>query len=588
MTNSAAKQRLIQPLIERLIAPSRPFEGPNADMAFNPALAEALALDPAATALLPGVRLPMAVDSARPELFRISSRGTLLFSPALLPRPKLLGVVVRWAQEAAFLLTEAGGSLSRQNAALAAATRHGAALIARLPIFARKELKRWIPAELWRDEALDEGPLTAAWLARTLGREFYAETPAEGEAGELALPVETLLEAGGDARIISSPESGMNRYGATSRPRPEAVHFSSSTASSVSDYAFGALDALRHALLVDVLFGGLSLAHANERLAEAVRREILGVLTLSADEADVILAPSGTDTELLALIVALAAGPRLANILIAPEETGRAVKTAAAGLYFQEGAAFAKGKRIWAAADIEVSSVAARDEAGRPFPLAAVDRAVGSLLEIAISQRRRALLHVLIGSKTGISAPSPKFVAVSGAPSRDVDVVADACQWRTAGETLGEWVRAGWMAQISGSKFFTGPPLCGALVVPAGCASGARPRLACGPRRQNSAGELLESALARRLRRTPRRGRELRAAAALGGGADRGDAVSRGLARSRADRVRRLLRRSARAFFRLPAFDRTRAAALRRRPRQPPRLRVFRRKFDHLFRRPRR
>jgi hypothetical protein len=280
--------------------------------------------------------------------------------------------------------------------------------------------------------------------------------------------VETLLEAGGDARIISSPESGMNRYGATSRPRPEAVHFSSSTASSVSDYAFAALDALRRALLVDVLFGGLSLAHANERLAEAVRREILSVLTLSADEADVILAPSGTDTELLALIVALAAGPRLANILIAPEETGRAVKTAAAGLYFQEGAAFAKGEKIWAAADIEVSSVAARDEAGRPFPLATIDRAVGTMLEIGISQRRRALLHVLIGSKTGISAPSPKFVAVSGAPSRDVDVVADACQWRTGGETLGEWVRAGWMAQISGSKFFTGPPLCGALVVPAG------------------------------------------------------------------------------------------------------------------------
>ena len=313
-------------------------------MAFNPALAEALALDPAAMALLPGVLLPMAVDSARPELFRISSRGTLLFSPALLPRPKLLGVVVRWAQEAAFLLAEAGGSPSRQNAALAAATRHGAALIARLPIVVRADLKKWIPAELWRDETLDEGLLTAAWLARTLGREFCAQTPAEGEAGELALPVETLLEAGGDARIISSPESGMNRYGATSRPRPEAVHFSSSTASSVSDYAFAALDALRRALLVDVLFHGLSLAHANERLAEALRREILRMLTLSEDEADVILAPSGTDTELLALIVALAAGPRLANILIAPEETGRAVKTAAAELYFQEGAAFAKGK----------------------------------------------------------------------------------------------------------------------------------------------------------------------------------------------------------------------------------------------------
>ena len=341
-----------------------------------------------------------------------------------------------------------------------------------------------IPAELWRSEALDEGLLTAAWLARTLGRELRAERPAEGEAGELALPVETLLEAGGDARIVSSPESGMNRYGATSRPRPEAVHFSSSTASSVSDYAFAALDALRRALLVDALFRGLSLAQANERLAEAVRREILGMLTLSADEADVILAPSGTDTELLALIVALAAGPRLANILIAPEETGRAVKTAAAGLYFQEGASFAKGKRIWAAADIEVSSVAARDEAGRPFPLAAVDRAVGAMLEIghgpaaaraaaradrledrhqrALAKVRRRKRRALRATST--SSPTP----VSGAPP--------AKPWASG------CARAGW-------RRFPAPSSLPDLRFAArssfllGCASGARPRLACGPRR---------------------------------------------------------------------------------------------------------
>ena len=379
-------------------------------------------------------------------------------------------------------------------------------------------MKKWIPAELWRDETLDEGLLTAAWLARTLGREFCAQTPAEGEAGELALPVETLLEAGGDARIISSPESGMNRYGATSRPRPEAVHFSSSTASSVSDYAFAALDALRRALLVDVLFHGLSLADANERLAEALRRDYR-MLTLSEDEADVIW-PSGTDTELLALIVRAPA--RASPTSSSPRRNGRAVKTAAAELYFQEGAAFAKGKRIWAAADIEVSSVSARDEAGRPFPLAAVDRAVGAMLEIGISQRRRALLHVLIGSKTGISAPSPKFVAVSGSlqatstsSPTPVSGTPPAKPWASG------CAPAGW--RKFPVKFFTGPPLCGALVVPAKMRERREAAARLWGEAPNSAGELLGSRLARRLRPEPRRRRKLWAAHALGGCAHRGD-----------------------------------------------------------------
>jgi len=432
---------LIDALLARLGAPQRIASAENV---FNPALRRALALDPAATALLPDMALPMAVDCVHEQLFRVSPRGTLLVSPALLVEPSALGAVVRWAQETAFLQGAAGDDPGRRARARAAAARHGAALLARLPESAREFLR---------------GAATS--------RPAVPAVPAPPDGGELALPVEALLEIGGDARIVGAPGGGLNRYGAAARPRPEAVHFSSSTASSVSDYAFAALDRLRRAWLVRTLFTvGEAPAGDDEdpasALADAVRARLLALLGLDASEADVVIAASGTDTELLAVMFALSAGPRLANLLIAPEESGRAVIVAAAGRAFS-----GSGEALWPEADIAVSRIGVRDAAGRLLGAGAVERAIKAALTTALAERPRALLHALIGSKTGVTAPSPAFVAGLGAPSDRVDVVADAAQGRVAGEALGALVRAGWMAQITGSKFFTGPAFSGALVVPA-------------------------------------------------------------------------------------------------------------------------
>ena len=429
-----SRDEIVDRLLVRLGAPPR---APTVETLFNPALRRALALDSAATALLPEMRLPMAVDCAHNQLFRVSPRGTLLISPALLAEPAALGAVVRWAQETMFLQSAAGADPIRRARARAAAARHGAALLARLPASARELLR---------------GFTSAAAAAPAAS--------ASPEGGELALPVEALLELGGDARIAGAPGGGMNRYGATSRPRPEAVHFSSSTASSVSDYAFAALDRLRRFLLLRALFDDEEGGDA--AFADGLRAEILARLGLDAAEADVILVPSGTDAELVAVMFALAAGPSLANILMAPEESGRSVAVAAAGRAFSGG-----GEPLWPQADIAVSRVGVRDAAGRLCAQAEIERATEAALQAGLGVKPRALLHALIGSKTGVTAPSAAFVAALGAPSERIDVVADACQWRVPGQALGALVRAGWMVQISGSKFFTGPPFCGALVAPA-------------------------------------------------------------------------------------------------------------------------
>ena len=466
MSPPAIRHEIITALLNRLLSPAALPETTTDERVFNPALARALALDPAASALVADMAAPIAVDAGGPDLFRLTERGTLLVSPALLARPRLIGVVTRWAQETAFLTKVAGADPTGRRSAFAAAALHGAALIARLPDPDRAELRHWLPDPLWRGDRLEAARETAQWLAGRF-RDTAALAGSVPEPCELALPVEALLEAGGDDRIVTTPQTGMNRYGATSRPRPEAVHFSSSTASSVSDYTFGALDRLRRSLLVEVLLRGLSLEAAVRGLADAIARDLLAMHDLDPEEADVVLAPSGTDTELLAVLVGLGAGDRLANILIAPEETGRSVKVAAAGLAFHDGGAFAKGAPLWPDADIAVASVSVRDAQAAPRPRADVESAVKAALDEGLGAGRRVLLHVVLGSKTGVSAPSPDFVLAIGAPWERVDVVADSCQGRISGPTLGAYVRADWMVQISGSKFFTGPPFSGALLIPA-------------------------------------------------------------------------------------------------------------------------
>jgi hypothetical protein len=290
--------------------------------------------------------------------------------------------------------------------------------------------------------------------------------------GELALPLERILAAGGDSRLIVNPKTGLNRYGTVPRPRPEAVHFSSSTASSVSDYGFMLCERLRRDLLHAAVRGGVPLDELRRQVTDAVIAQLSSLLAIGPADADIILAPSGSDTELLALMLALAGAEEpLTNILIAPEETGRAIALAGAGRYFDDlagsGAPVHKGQEVWPGYSIEVKQVPIRAGDGWPRTTADIEAELRSIVESSLAQGRRILLHVLACSKTGLSAPSTNGVSelVAMAPDR-IDVVVDACQMRTPPDTIADWIRLGWMTQLSGSKFFTGPPFSGALTVP--------------------------------------------------------------------------------------------------------------------------
>lgn len=446
-------------------------------LAPHPRLRQMLQSDPSMAALLPGSSARFALGGLADTPFRVRRSGLILLPPTLLEDARALAAAARWGLESAHA-RDTGVVRSQELMAL---LRHGIGLLSSLPPESRELFLALLPAataaELWGRRGRAPSEALCAWLASLVeGAEHAPDSagrPAPSDASELEAPVEQILIAGGDSRLQLDPGSGQNRYGVPPRPRPEAVHFSSSTASAISDYGFLFCDLLRRDLLTAIQSDHADLAVLRGRATDAIGAEIARMLGLVADDADVALTASGTDAELLSVMVtrAAAAGRPLTNVLISPEETGRGVKLAGSGRFFDDvaasGAPIAKGAAAWPGEEIALCEIAIRNELGAPRCAADIDADFLREGQAALDQGRQVLAHVLAASKTGLWAPSRAAVEtlVAWAPDR-VDVVVDACQMRARFQELGDYVRRGWMLQVSGSKFLTGPPFSGALVVP--------------------------------------------------------------------------------------------------------------------------
>jgi hypothetical protein len=114
---------------------------------------------------------------------------------------------------------------------------------------------------------------------------------------------------------------------------------------------------------------------------------------------------------------------------------------------------------------VQVAVVPIRGSDGEPRPLGDIDAEVAALVDHAVAARRRCLVHVLAGSKTGLFAPSFDTAKQLRARFCDhVDIMVDACQMRVAPERVRACLAAGWMVLVTGSKFFGSPPFAGALL----------------------------------------------------------------------------------------------------------------------------
>ena len=290
------------------------------------------------------------------------------------------------------------------------------------------------------------------------------------QKADLAAPVEHLLTRGGDARIKLEAVSGRTSYGSSARPVNGEISFSSSTASSISAGAYASVEELRWRLQSGVP-AGFELDRMRARIAQ-----YSGAGRIPGTE--IVLTASGTDAELAALCLSLAYDSRpLTSIVVSPDETGSGVPLATLGKHFSSetalGAAVKPGEAIIGlAGHIEPVSVAIRDRDGRARPLCAVFTEILAATEQAVASGRRVLLHVLDAAKTGIGAPAlADVMALCQRFGGSMDVVVDACQARLGPEAVAGYLAHGWLIQITGSKFWGGPPFSGALLVPANFAA---------------------------------------------------------------------------------------------------------------------
>lgn len=288
------------------------------------------------------------------------------------------------------------------------------------------------------------------------------------QASRLPTSVSFLIGTGGDRRISPDAITRRNRYGTLPVPSDDEISFSSTTASNISraSFAAAAADLARiadlaspHSIGVDQWF-----ADIRDRIAR----------NAGCPDAQVILAASGTDAELLSVCITDGLfGRPWTNVLVAPDETGNGVPRAAAGCHYSDLTPF--GLEVEAGAPLEglrseriaVRTVAIRDELGMPRGQQVMDADVIDVVGMELRRGRDVLVHVLDTSKTGLPAVSREAArqVVALAPGR-VQVVVDACQLRGPVSQLRQDLADGFIVALTGSKFIAGPPFSGALLIP--------------------------------------------------------------------------------------------------------------------------
>ena len=459
--------------------------------------------------------LDVRVVAATPAMFLLLPQGHLQLSPDGLVNSHGAAVLIRHAAELS-VLAKAERSfvpLARQASHALLAARTAGRYLALLPAHERDAAESALPEWLLTAYHRLARPLDPMSLAGLAGRHddlmanlmtLSAATPESlrtlqtatelrvtavndfAQGMDLAAPVEHLVTHGGDARIRIDPRTGRNGYGSSARPVRGEISFGSSTATCISADAYASVEAMRRSLVGAALAGsGVSAKAAElERLRLAVARHS-GAARVAG--ASVVLTASGTDAELATLALALALaqdGRPITSIVISPEETGSGVPHATLGRHFSTETALGGAVTLATPIDcfgtgrVDSMAVAIRDASGLQRPAAEIGAEVARHCEAAIAAGRRVLLHVLDAAKTGIGAPAlADVMALTERYGDAIDVVVDACQARLGQDAIAAYLACGWLVQITGSKFWGGPPFSGALLVPASM-RGRKPELA--------------------------------------------------------------------------------------------------------------
>lgn len=297
------------------------------------------------------------------------------------------------------------------------------------------------------------------------GRRRVAGHLADDPVGD---EVVALLTGGGDARIVLDPATRTNRYHSTPYPR-DVLAYASSTANDISAAAFAHVSAI-------VAQG---LPPYREHLAQ-LRDRLRAAYGLDPAHR-VVFAASGTDLEFVALTAVLGrAAGGVHNVLLGANEVGSGCIHSAHGNYFAgetaRGIPCATGAPVPGFEAVTLLDIPVRDEFGTARTSAEIAAVMDATIAEAAAQGRHALVHVVHGSKTGLILPEladlESLIARWGGQAT---FVIDACQARLGEGAAREYLDAGCILFITGSKFMGGPPFSGMAVVPAAIAAQAMP-----------------------------------------------------------------------------------------------------------------
>lgn len=277
-----------------------------------------------------------------------------------------------------------------------------------------------------------------------------------------AVPLASALASGGDRRIRPDA-TGRNQYHASVLPS-DALAYGSSTINSISHHAFDVLlhrwrDRFGRPVAADDYAEGLAV--------------LRGQLTRHFNLTDtaVVFAASGTDLEYVGLAAAHD-GRALTAVLLGRDEVGSGCIHSAAGRFFADETA--TGAHVVAQTTIdpvfagtELIDIPVRDSTGNPRASAAVAAELAQHIERTTIRGRRAVVHIVHGSKTGLTLPALADVERLAAAHGDaVTFVVDACQLRIAPEVVRRYLALGCVVLMTGSKFAGGPPFSGFALVP--------------------------------------------------------------------------------------------------------------------------
>lgn len=285
--------------------------------------------------------------------------------------------------------------------------------------------------------------------------DFSSDIPLDRHARETV----RLLASGGDERITLDPVTGLNKY--FSAPYPRGVQaLASSTANDMSPEAF-----VRAVELAGAPVG----TYANR--LEALRARIRDAYGLEAG-CQIVFAPSGTDLEYVALAAATHdAEAGIHNVLLGADEVGSGCRLSAHGMYFAQttgrGVPVTPGDRVEGLERVSLVDVPVRCAKGLAHDSETIAAQVRAEIDAALAMGRRALVHIVHGSKTGLILPElPEIDALLAQHGDQVSLIVDACQARITGEALHAYLARGAIVFLTGSKFMGGPPFSGFALVP--------------------------------------------------------------------------------------------------------------------------